>query len=210
MEHPSNPTLINPNPIKKTISLTMISFYSRVCNVHSVDKERHGLQSEASVCVVVGGVGAGCASVHLNDFDIAFDFLFSRLRSTTLIFDMVFSRLRSTTLIIIWHPQLHPRCLDALLALGDVFNWRLLVENSFALLHCPLQLSGEHPLIVMGLQCISTSEDMGSHLGGGQPITSIRHGSQSNTHATGPCSVVGLCPALLRFTLGNAVFERQA
>jgi hypothetical protein len=59
----------------------------------------------APVGEVIRSVGAGCAGVRPNDFDI----VFSRLSSNTLIvhpqvFDRVISRLRSTTLIVVWRP----------------------------------------------------------------------------------------------------------
>jgi hypothetical protein len=139
------------------------------------------------VAIIIGLIGTGGASAHFYDLDSV---------------RCIVRGLRSTAAVVIRGQELDLYCLQLLMVLGDVTEYSLSVEFAFALCHRPLQLSGEYPLVLMGLQRVTARKNVRRDFGGGQPVTSVGHGSQPHSHPTSPGSEFGLCSALLGFSNG--------
>ena len=75
-------------------------------------------------------------------------------------------------------------CLYIAVHLLRLVLFSLMIEQPLALMHGPLQLPREDREVVVALQAISTSENVNSKLGGGNPKATIGHGSESNRETT--------------------------
>eukprot|EP00972_Heterocapsa_arctica_P025568 3763274-Heterocapsa_arctica.AAC.1 len=75
-----------------------------------------------------------------------------------------------------------------------------MVEPSLALVHGPLQRSGEDPQVVVALQAVAVRQDVDDKLCGGDPEAAIGHGRQTNGDSTGtPLEIIqSLSPFLRR------------
>jgi hypothetical protein len=121
-------------------------------HVHAVDVEGHVLQLCAAMCVVVRGIRAVGAGLHLDDL------ILRAIAILRVIVDLVLFRL-----VEIWHVhghRLHVAENLLRLVLDD-----LVVEVLLTLLYGPLKLPGEDCDVVVALQAITVCEDVDGKLG---------------------------------------------